>query len=89
MFRASATVGTSGAAPERFSVVTAIGRNLPLFTNPIAAGMDTNSNGTWPPRTSVVAGPPPLYGMCSSLTPARRFSSSPAMCEGVPAPTEA
>ena len=36
--------------------------------------------GTRPAMRSMSAGPPPLYGMCTSSTPARMFRSSPARC---------
>ena len=57
---ASCIVGTSGKAALRLSVDTAMALSLPLFTCCAAAGIDTHNSGTWPPMTSVTAGPPPL-----------------------------
>ena len=62
---------------------------MPCLTNCAAAGIETHSNGTCPPITSVTAGPPPLYGMCVICVPVRTFSSSPARWPGDPLPTEA
>ncbi len=56
----SAIEGMSGAAPVRFAVVTASARSLPLFTNGIAEGVESNIICTCPPITSVRAGVLPL-----------------------------
>src|SRR5438477_435170 len=68
---------------------TASARSLPARTSDMAAGMVTMSNGTCPPSVSATAGPPPLYGTWTMSIPVRSISSSPAMCDGVPLPTEA
>ena len=47
-----------------------------------AAGL-ANSMCTWPPINSVMAGPAPLYGTCTILTPACRQKSSAARWEDV------
>ena len=56
---ASCIVGTFGNAALRLVVETASAFSLPLLTNCAAAGIETQSSGTWPPITSVTAGPPP------------------------------
>ena len=55
----SCIVGTSGKAALRLTVDTASAFSLPVLTNCAAAGIETQSVGTWPPITSVTAGPPP------------------------------
>ena len=53
---ASCIVGTSGNAALRFSVETASAFSCFCLTNCAAAGIDTQSSGTWPLTTSVTAG---------------------------------
>ena len=60
--RVSATSGRSGTAGERFVPPSAIARSLPAFTKGRMTGMLLNMNCTWPPTTSLIAGPVPLYG---------------------------
>ena len=57
---ASAPVGTSGSAAERWRPLTASGRSLPCFTYCSVEATLPKNTGTWPPMTSVSAGPPPL-----------------------------
>src|SRR5439155_1872013 len=85
---ASIMVGTSGAAATRFGVVTASARSLPAFECEIAGGMVENTNVTSPPRIACVAGLLPLYGTCSTSTPAADFSISPQRCTMVPLPED-
>ncbi|MCY1245587.1 hypothetical protein D9M72_587510 [compost metagenome] len=47
------------------------------------------NSGTCPAMTSVMAGPPPLYGTCSRSTPARCSNNTPARCCAEPLPEEA
>ena len=39
---------------------------------------ELNSTWLWPPITSIIAGPPPLYGTCTMSTPAISLKSSRA-----------
>ena len=57
---ASAIVGTSGSEGERFAVVTASARTLPLRICGIAGGIDTQPSVTSFAMTAANAGPPPL-----------------------------
>ena len=75
-------------APLRFGVVTASGRSLPDFMLNTAGGMVENTKVTSPPRIAAVAGLLPLYGTCSTSTPAEDFSISDARCTMVPLPDE-
>src|SRR5205814_9880135 len=83
---ASSMVGTSGNAAERLSDVTASARILPDFTAPTEGPSDENSIGTCPPIRSVIAGPPPLYGTCSSTAPVTFLKYSPERWCGPPTP---
>ena len=56
----SETVGTLGRFGERFSLVTANGRRRPALMKPIDEVSPVTQTGTCPPKTSAVAGPPPL-----------------------------
>ena len=57
---ASAMVGTSGSAFERFLVVTASARSLPVSMSCVVVVMATNENGVSLASTACAAGPPPL-----------------------------
>src|SRR5882762_1235357 len=85
---ASIMVGTSGAAATRFGVVTASARSLPALAFDTAGGMVENTNVTSPPRIACVAGLLPLYGTCSTSTPAACFSISADRWTMVPLPEE-
>ncbi len=82
-------VGMSGAVNQRSSEVTAIGRTLPARACAITVGMLPKVMCTWPPITSVSAGPPPLYGMCSMSVPVIALNISPDRCSEVPCPDDA
>ena len=81
---ASIMVGNSGTSAERFAVVTASARSLPLRMCCSDVLVVANMNCNWPDNKSMVAGAPPLYGMCTSLMPAMLASISPARCPDVP-----
>src|SRR6218665_456646 len=85
----SATVGSSGAAPERLALVTASALSLPAFTCGMAERMVSNISCAWPPITSVSAGALPLYGMCVIFTPAIEANSSAARWVDWPLPDDA
>ena len=86
---ASCKLGVSGKAKKRSGVVTARARNFPAFTLGNADATDTNAKLAWPPRSSVSAGPAPLYGMCTNWMPVSVRSNSPARCPADPLPGEA
>src|SRR5574340_36836 len=71
-----AMVGRSGNARDFLAVVTANALTLPLLRNGCAASAVANSKSTSPLTSAAIAGPPPLYGMCVTLTPANCFSIS-------------
>src|SRR5690348_5607633 len=58
---ASAMVGTSGSALERFLVVTASALSLPVWISCGVVVMATNDIGVSSASTACVAGAPPLY----------------------------
>jgi hypothetical protein len=49
----------------------------------------TMQNCVFPAMTSIIAGPPPLNGMCSTLIPANCLKSSVLRCWKLPDPAEA
>src|SRR5580704_1875172 len=51
---ASAKVGVSGAAGERWAPVEATGFNLPALTWPISESMLATQSGRWPATTSAI-----------------------------------
>jgi hypothetical protein len=57
---ASAAEGTSGSIEIRCGVVTASARSLPVVMKGSEAGAVSTISPTWPPTTSVIAGPLPL-----------------------------
>ena len=83
---ASAMVGTSGSAAQRFPPAKAIGRSLPARMCGIESGGVTNIIWMCPPIRSEMAGPAPLYGACATLMPAREVNSSVARCSALPKP---
>ena len=56
----SMNVATSGKELARLLLDTAMGSNLPDFTWGMAPAMAVYTNGILPPKTSVMAWPPPL-----------------------------
>src|SRR5262245_40062130 len=81
-------VGTSGAAGERFAVVTAIARTLPERTCGRIDTMVAKLSCTCPPISAILPGPPPLKGTCTHSTPVMERNSSPDRCTPVPTPAE-
>ena len=51
--------------------------------------MLANEKPTWPPIRSATAAPPPLYGTCTTSTPAIDLNSSPVRWVALPMPLEA
>ena len=80
--------GTSGRALECFVVVTPMPRSLPDFTWGAVAGMLPKISWIWPPRSALIAGPVPLYGICVILIPAIRSKNSVARWVMPPVPVE-
>ena len=72
----------------RSGVVTPSARSLPAAIWPETLGITSIMNEMRPPSRSVMAAPPPLYGMCMTLMPAIWLSSSQARCDEVPLPAE-
>src|SRR5439155_1163423 len=71
-------------APEALT----IGASLPALAVETAGGMVENTNVTSPPRIACVAGLLPLYGTCSTSTPAACLSISADRWTMVPFPDE-
>ena len=61
-------------------------RNLPPWMNGITEAIVPNEICTWPPTRSAIAGPVPLYGMCTIFVFVICAKTSPARCCGVPLP---
>src|SRR5215472_1825930 len=77
---ASAMVGTSGSAAERFAAVTASARRLPSLMLAIAGGNAVNAIGVWPASVEFTASEAPLNGTVTRSSPYWSFSSSPDRC---------
>ena len=73
-------------AAVRRAEVTAIGRSFPERMCDTIAPRPRIATGMCPPTMSVVAGAAPLYGTCTQLKPALRWSHSPARCCVLPVP---
>jgi hypothetical protein len=84
----SPSVGTSGRSGERLRVVISNAFMRPSRMCEMEAVSWSIMPFTWLPRTSVIAGPLPLYGTCRASTPAADFSISEARCTIVPLPEE-
>ena len=82
----SAMVGASGIVETRWALSAASTRSLPSFTSGRTSTAFTATSGSCPPSTSVIAGLPPLYGMCVSWMPAPRAKSSVARWGVEPCP---
>lgn len=82
----SASVGTSGRAPTRLSLVTARARSLPALMWPLASSTVMKDSCTWPASRSLMAGPPPRYGTCRMKVPVDSLNISAARCGPPPAP---
>src|SRR5256885_13554195 len=81
-------VGTSGSRLERFGPVYASTRRRPALICGAVEVPDIIA-ATSPDTVAVVAGAPPLYGMCASAIPARAFSRSIVRWCWLPLPPEA
>src|SRR5215212_1790655 len=79
-------LGTSGRNGGREAVVTASARTVPAASCPTDSGPLLKDIGICPPRRSLMAGAPPLYGIPLMSNLARPFRSSPARCVEVPIP---
>src|SRR5437899_5229461 len=84
----SAAVGSSGAATNRFGLVTARIRILPVLWSsrswPVTPGVPM---GTWPPIRSLITGPVPRYGTGTMPgVPASDLNNSPVRCWIEPTP---
>src|SRR5262245_5815271 len=79
-----ATVGIPGASAEGSAVVTAIARSLPDLSGPATEPRLANMTCVSPAITEMTAGPAPLNGMRTMLTPAICLKSSTARCVGAP-----
>src|SRR5450755_3314564 len=84
----SAMVGMLGINAERLMVVTAMPLILPPLVCGTALAAVANTSCTCPPTRSIIAGPPPLYGICVILIPAMLLNNSPARCPVPPTPDE-
>src|SRR6185503_17622615 len=67
---ASAIAGISGLDGRRLGVVTAMARSRPARTCTCAPCSPEKLKWYCPATRSAIAGPAPLYGMCSAFTPA-------------------
>jgi hypothetical protein len=85
---ASSTVGSSGTSLERVSVVTASAWMRPALMWPIAGGRLPMNITMLPAIRSVSAMVAPLYGMCTTSTPAMCLKSSAERCAELPFPPE-
>src|SRR5437879_12069555 len=81
-------VGTSGSRLERFGPVYASTRRRPALICGAVEVPDIIA-ATSPDTVAVVAGAPPLYGMCASAIPARPFSRSIVRWCWLPLPPQA
>src|SRR2546426_10291629 len=81
-------VGTSGSRLERFGPVYASTRRRPALICGAVEVPDIIA-ATSPDTVAVVAGAPPLYGICTSAIPARPFSRSIVRWCWLPLPPEA
>src|SRR5262245_31647226 len=86
---ASAIVGTSGSAPERFGAATPSAFNLPLLMLGWTEPTVLKSIETSPPTAAAVAGGPPLYGTWTMLMPVMDFNNSPHSWCVLPLPADA
>ena len=82
-------VGTSGRTALRRVPLVPSTLSRPL----LMCGTTWISDGiticAWPAMTSAIAGPPPLYGTCTTSIPAWIMNSAQARCCRLPTPAEA
>src|SRR5258708_24121313 len=70
----------------RLGEITPIAFSLPASMYGFDDGNWSKSESTWPPITSFIAGPEPLYGMWTIFTPAAPWNDSPSMWLMLPTP---
>jgi hypothetical protein len=85
----SAIVGNSGASAERFAVLTASARSLPVFTGCADDRIGAIIHCTWPPIRSVTAGAEPLSATWTARVPDWLVGIAPATWRVVALPDEA
>ena len=85
----SSRLGISGAAAERFAVVTPSARIRPLRTCGIMVAIGSKIICTRPASRSGTATPVPLYGTCNMSIPVMRLNNSPERCPVLPVPADA
>ncbi len=73
-------LGTSGSATRRTSPQCASTRTLPAFTCCATVAGPVDSASTCPPSSPTMAGPAPVYGTWTSLTPAAPANISIGTC---------
>ena len=77
---ASAMVGTSGSAGERWALITASARSLPSLMVLMAGGSAVNAIGVWPPMVEWIASAAPLNGTVTRSSSKSCLNSSPERC---------
>src|SRR5262245_30134628 len=82
-------VGTSGIATARVRLVAPSARSLPACTSPCTAGTVSMVYAIWPFTTSVIDCELPLYGTCTTCTPAIELNSTDIRWLVAPEPEEA
>ena len=66
--------------------LTPSGRSLPERICGTEARYEFISRWLWPPMTSIIAGPPPLNGTCTTSMPAIIANRTEAVCVKLPTP---
>ena len=78
--------GTSGSTARRCRVVTPSARNRFDWMCVISSLMAATCTCVSPDNRAITAGPPPLKGTCSILTPARESNITPFKWVKLPTP---
>ena len=81
-------VGSVGAEGERFAPVTASARSRPARTCGMVDIALAAEPDTRPATRSRMLGAVPLYGICTSCSPAMRFNISTVKCCPLPLPED-
>src|SRR5689334_5434900 len=81
---ASAMVGRSGNAGERFAPLTPRALTLPSRANGAIVCKLSNMRSTCPAIRSVIAEAPPRYGTCTISVSVMYLNNSPPTCPGEP-----
>ena len=84
----SATVGNPGTNAVGFALVTANALTLPDLVCAAMEPDEANITCTSPESSPVIAGPAPLKGMRTMLTPAMALNNSAERCVEAPVPPE-